>query len=76
MTAADARPMIPREREGLAAMPTAEQLMPALDMTALEVTKPGLTDGRLLGSLSVALAGLATAGAVASPAASSRDGAA
>ena len=61
-------------RRFLAAMPTAEQLMPALDMTALEVAMPGLTDGRLLGSLSVALAGLASNPALAGPATDQPEG--
>ena len=63
-------------RRFLAAMPTAEQLRPALDMTALEVTMPGLTDGRLLGSLSVALGGLANSPALAGPGENQSEGAA
>lgn len=52
-------------RQFLASMPTAEQLMPALDMTALELVMPGLTNGRLLSSLAVALAPVGTAAALA-----------
>ena len=63
-------------RRFLATMPTAEQLMPALDMTALEVTMPGLTDGRLIGSLSVALAGLPGSPALVGPGEHRSEGAA
>lgn len=51
-------------KQFLAEMPTAEQLMPSLDMAALNIVMPGLADGRLATSLSIALTGLNTIAAL------------